>query len=315
MVGKDSSDPGEKGAGTGPEWGRRGTVSDFHDTGYGLGGIRPPQVSRFQEDNRSTAMSPVSRTIAALALIAVAGLGLSALLIAETIDRLRVRVVETNIDFVLTQLRQSVEASVGLGLELNEIRIAQDLVERARIGNRDILAVEIFDPVGVSVYNTDRGSIGEPVIDDWLEAIRLRDHSRRWRLEQSDIIVFGEEIQNNFGEPVGQVAVQLSGDAHVMASGSPLETILPRFGALVLPAALITVLCALLAFSLATADLRAVARQLGGTGKPLGPGDPEALEKTALAMNAAIEAKVEQVEAATAEVHALDESEDADEPA
>ncbi len=258
-------------------------------------------------------MSPVSRTIAVLALITVAGLGLSALLIAETIDRLRVRVVETNIDFVLTQLRESVEAGVGLGLELDELRIAQDLVERARIGDRNILAVEIFDPAGVSVYNTDRGSIGEPVIDDWLEAIRLRDHSRRWQLDQSDVIVFGDEIRNDFSQPVGQVAVQLSGDAHVMPSGRPLETILPRLGALALPAVLVTVLVALLAFSRATADLRAVARRLGGAGAP--PGAHDALEKTALAMTVAIEARVERVEAATGQVRALDESEDADAPA
>ncbi|MEJ8571568.1 hypothetical protein [Microbaculum marinum] len=243
-----------------------------------------------------------------MSVLTLVGITLSVLLINEALDRLRVRAVESNIDFILTELRDSVEASVSLGLLLPEIHVAQDLIERARLGNQEILAVEIFDPSGVSVYNTDRGSIGERVTDDWLEAIRLRDDSRRWRLEQLDTVVVGEEIRNDFGEPVGHLAVTLAGAAH---GDGLVGAVATRFAVVAAAGVLIVALLSALMFHIATRDLRMVARQLYGQ-EPLGgpSAEPGTLAAAAVAMCAAIDETIVEVDLAAEKVRALDQDEE-----
>lgn len=160
-------------------------------------------------------MSPSLRVSVALAATTVLGVVLATALIFGALDRLRASAEEANTDFVLTQLRQSIEASVSLGLPLQDIRVAQDLIERARAAHREILAIEVYSVSGVAVFNTDRGALGEAISETWREAI---DRSGgRWRAEEVGALVIGEPVLNDFGEPVGGIAVTVSlaeRDAH-----------------------------------------------------------------------------------------------------
>lgn len=153
-------------------------------------------------------MSPSLRVALALAVSTALAVTLAAALIFGALDRLRAAAEEANTDFVLTQLRQSVEASVSLGLPLPDIRVTQDLIERARATNPEIVAIEVFSADGVSLFNTDRGALGEAISDSWQEAIARVD--ARWRVEELGALVVGEPILNDFGEAVGGVAVTTS---------------------------------------------------------------------------------------------------------
>jgi hypothetical protein len=262
-------------------------------------------------------MSPTSRTVVALTLMALTGLVLSALLIHGALDRLRLRAAESNIDFVLTQLRDAVEASVSLGLDLADIPIAQDLIERARYGNADILAVEIFSNAGVSLYNTDRGSIGEPISDEWREAIRLRDEGHRWRLESLGAIVVGEQIHNDFGETVGELAVTLSGASTQAHAAALMATLAEWLAVIALPVVVVIAVLSALLIGHATRDLRAVTRLLDGV-----PSTPRRttesgaeLREMAEAMRDTISVTIDRVDTAADAVRALDEDEERYEPA
>jgi len=258
-------------------------------------------------------MSPRSKTVFALSLLTVAGVVLAAILVLGALDRLRVRAAEANTDFVLTQLGNSIESSVSLGLPLPDIRITQDLIERTRTGDPDILAVEVFTPNGISVFNTDRGSVGEPITDAWQEALRRRDASGHWRVEEFGSIVVGEAIRNDFGETVGEIAITLSGTARESHAEALVATLLPWLGLIVAPAVAVVALAAFGLLGFASRDLREAAQRLTGPVPAGGRGSVSlGLADTALAMRGHVATRAERVLEVAASVRSLDEDEKPD---
>lgn len=256
-------------------------------------------------------MSPGSRTVLSLALLTAAGLVLAAALVFVALDQLRVRAAESNTDFVLTQLRNSVESSVSLGLALPEIRVAQDLIERERAGNPDILAIEIFNPGGLSVFNTDRGSVGEAITESWREAMRRRGQEGRWRVEEFGTIVAGETIRNDFGEPIGEIAITLSGAVRQAHAEVLAATLLPWLGMAGLAAILFVASVAAAVFRVASLDLLGAARVLTEPRKG-GIGSDAPLVLAARAMRAHVEETMARIQSAAAAVRKIDEDEERD---
>ena len=109
-------------------------------------------------------MTPIGVHTASCWASRSAGLALCAALVFGSLDRLSLRAAEANVDFLLSQLRNTIEANVGLGLPLagHPRRPAPDGARQG--GDQQVLAIEVFSPTGVSLFNTDRGSVGEPDI-------------------------------------------------------------------------------------------------------------------------------------------------------
>lgn len=207
-------------------------------------------------------MSPTAKNICALLLITATGLVLCGLLIYGSLDRSRVHAAQTNVDFVLGQLRNSMEANVNLGLPLQDIRLAQDLIEEVRAGDPQILAVEIISAAGLSQFNTDRGSIGEPIRSSWQEAITHANDHGGWSVQEFGDLVVGEVIRNDFGEPVGYIAITLAGQSREDYASTIAVTML-SFSAFILPLALLVVAAAaLMILRHASTNLRQTLRRL-----------------------------------------------------
>lgn len=192
-------------------------------------------------DSLEISMASSSRIILAILGATAIGLALCAALVFGSLDRLRLRTAEANVDYLLTQLRDTIEANVGLGLPLSDIRVVQDLVERTKLSDSQILAVEVFSPDGISLFNTDRGSLGEPIPAAWQNATRYRIQNERWRVEEVGNIVVGQVIRNDFGEPVGHLALTVSGEARNEHAQAVLLG-LAKQAAIVVPLALLAVL-------------------------------------------------------------------------
>ena len=257
-------------------------------------------------------MAPSSRIILVLLGITSAGLALCAALVFGSLDRLSLRSVETNIDFLLSQLRSTIEANVDLGLPLSDMRVVQDLIERAEAGDPQVLALEVFSPSGVSLFNTDRGSVGEPVSPAWMEAIRYRLENDRWRVEELGTIVVGQVIRNDFGEPVGYLAVSLSDEPYQQNAMATLGG-LAREMAVALPLSLVVVLIVAAALlKLLTRDIGALTERLLSErhSETVGGGSP-LIGKADLAL-ATIEQAIIDFDRAAAEVSRIDEMEDRD---
>jgi len=212
-------------------------------------------------------MAPSSRIILALLGVTSVGLLLCAAIIYGSLDRLSLRTAEANTDFLLTQLRDTIEANVGLGLPLSDIRLAQDLIERAAATDKQVLAVEVFSPAGISLFNTDRGSIGEPISAAWQETISYRIENDRWRVEELGNLVVGHIIRNDFGEPIGHVAITISGEGR-RTLGRAVLAGLAQDGAILAPVALLVLLLIGAAvFNFTDRDVRRIADELdSGTG-------------------------------------------------
>jgi len=258
-------------------------------------------------------MAPSARIILALLAITGMGLMLCAALIYGSLDRLSLRTVEANVDFLLTQLRNTIEANVDLGLPLADIRIIQDLIERSQASDRQVLALEVFSPAGVSLFNTDRGSIGEAVSPAWQEAIRYRIENDRWRVEELGNIVVGQVIRNDFSEPVGYLAVTLSGEAHRQHAQVVLEDLGRRI-AVALPAVLAFVLMVAAGiFHWSTRDLKTLAQRLASERLPaeISSEQPPLLQQADHAL-LTIERAVLDFNRAAADISRIDENEDHD---
>ncbi|MGR3782276.1 MAG: hypothetical protein ACU0DT_13565 [Albimonas sp.] len=246
-------------------------------------------------------MAPSSRILLALAGVTAAALALVAALVFGGLDRLGLRSAEANVDFLLSQLRGSVEANLGLGLALPDVRVAQALVEQAKAADARVLAVEVFSPAGVSLFNTDRGAVGEAIPEAWRRALAYRSVGDRWRVEELGAIVVGETMRNDFDEPVGYVAVTIS-DAARAEHADGLAAALAARAAWLAPLALMLALgVAWRALDRSTRDVRGLAEALSA------PGAPEA-ESPAGRVRAAADRAVADHERAAAEVLAADEA-------
>lgn len=213
-------------------------------------------------------MAPSTRIIIALMATTLMAVMLCGALVFGGLDRLGLRSSEANIDFLLGQLRDSIEANVGLGLPLANIRVVQNLVERAKATDERVLAVEVFSPTGISLFNTDRGSIGETIPAAWRGAIRNRVVGDRWRVEELGDLIVGEVMRNDFGEPVGYLAVTLSGEARDRHAESLIVALSGRLAILAPVALIATLLVALYMFGRTTRDIRELSRHLAGRGAP-----------------------------------------------
>lgn len=215
-------------------------------------------------------MASTSRIILALLGVTSVGLALCAALVFGSLDRLSLRTTEANVDFLLSQLRDTVEANVGLGLPLSDVRVVQDVIERAKATDDQVLAVEVFSPDGISLFNTDRGSIGEAIPPIWQNAVRYRIENERWRVEELGNIVVGAVIRNDFAEPLGYVALTVSGAARDEHASMVLAG-LGRDAVRIAPAALLLVaLVSIAMFRWFGRGFRGLARRLGGEPMPAG---------------------------------------------
>ncbi|MFN3547873.1 MAG: hypothetical protein ACK4U0_10330 [Mesorhizobium sp.] len=241
-----------------------------------------------------------------LSLMGVAGTTvlLCAALVFGALDRLALRSAEANVDFLLSQLRDSIEANVGLGLPLADIRVAQSLVEQAKATDKRVLAVEVFSPSGISLFNTDRGAIGEDIPPAWHVAIRKRVDGDRWRVEDLGDIVVGEAMYNDFGETVGHLAITISDDVRQDHAEGLLTTLVSRL-ALVAPVALVLVLTvAALIFGRTTRDIGGLAAVLEGSS----PRATTPLTELAVRVRSTVDQAVGEFDRAASDVLKTDEA-------
>jgi len=125
------------------------------------------------------------------------------------LDRAYGRLAESRFLFVSNSLKSALEVNAGLGFALHEVRQAQELIEREKAEDRQILAVEVLDQQGRSLFSTDRGTIGEDPPQAWLDALQAAG-GRQWRSVDRDAIIIGVPINNDFDQTIGYVALSYS---------------------------------------------------------------------------------------------------------
>ena len=148
---------------------------------------------------RRLALMVAAATITVIALVATVGVGV--------VERAHRDLIDSRLEFVLTTLDGTIEASLDLGLPLGELREIEDLLERTLSAEPGIEAIEVFDATGVSRFGTDRGAANEPIPHAWVTAIRDNRSDPLWRAVDRGGLTIGAPILTDFGAVAGDVAI------------------------------------------------------------------------------------------------------------
>ena len=154
-------------------------------------------------------------------LITICGLLLlSAVLLS--LQRTQVQMMrEARLEIALQGLRERMETSLSLGFDLADSEHAQALLEDLLADDPSLLSAEVFDISAISLFNTDRGAIGEMVPTTWLTASVLNHalpmtsghtdgSTGTWTVTGQDSFTLGLPIRGPFGEIAGQVTITSS---------------------------------------------------------------------------------------------------------
>ncbi|MCK0197335.1 hypothetical protein MWN34_10465 [Ancylobacter sp. 6x-1] len=150
----------------------------------------------------------VTRRLVAIAVLALVALAAVVATLGDVAGReVGQKVGRGRSTYLLGVLRTAAETNLSFGVPLEQISTMQALIEREKISNPQILAIDIFYPEGRAVFSTDRGALGEPVPASWVEALQ---HHSPWRLDEHGEIIFGTSIENDIGETGGGIAITTS---------------------------------------------------------------------------------------------------------
>ncbi len=132
---------------------------------------------------------------------------------------------EARLEIALQGLRERLETNLSLGFELADSEHAQAMLEDLLTADPSLLSAEVFDSSAVSLFNTDRGAIGERVPANWLSASSLNSSAANrsrggsgavsassdqwtWSVDSDeDSFTLGLPIRGTFGEVTGQVSI------------------------------------------------------------------------------------------------------------
>ncbi|TCT07990.1 hypothetical protein [Aquabacter spiritensis] len=194
----------------------------------------------------------------AITLMAVAGAAfLAGQQVGEEIEQARV-------SHLLGTLRAATEGNLAIGLALDEISLLQSLIEREKASDPAIVAIDVFNGAGRSIYSTDRGFVGETVEPGWVSHL---SRDGLWQTQMHGEAVFGTRFENDLGV-AGGIAVTVSGLTRIARTellGVDLTVRILGAGAATLAAGL---LVALAFAGWVGAPFRRVARILDGAARP-----------------------------------------------
>lgn len=199
---------------------------------------------------------------AALAGILLSTMVLTALFGYHKFEDLLSAQVGSRYSFVVFTIKKSVEDRLSLGLALRQLRQMQDIIEREKVGDANILGIEIYDAHGEILFNTDRGGIGGSVPTEWLSVLGGAA-TQPFSLVDDDNLVVGLPLVNTLGKVEGAVALRYPAAYLETELGDLLLTLAVKWLVVLAVFTVIAVVGALILFRSVGAKLGAMESALG----------------------------------------------------
>lgn len=211
--------------------------------------------------------------------------------------------IETaRVSHLLGTLRSATEANLSIGLTLDQVSLLQSRIEREKVNDPSIVAIDIFSAQGRFIYSTDRGTIGEAVDKSWLARLK---QDGIWHLEGRRETIFGTHFDGDLGL-AGGIAVTVSDSTRVQRVQT-LGFALATHSALITAAAcLVGVLAAMGCAYVMTRPFARVARILRG--EDIRPHRGWRLEALALRTRKVFEKADARAESGMRELQELDDA-------
>jgi len=156
------------------------------------------------------------RLTAAIFVILLSALALTATLNYFKFESTLSGLQQSRISVISLNIKQSVQSGTDLGLALKELRDIQDVIDRARKADSQILSISVFDRQGRVLFasSADPAAAGTPtqaVAPEWVRANRgATTEEALWRTNDPTAFVVGAAIHNTFDRVIGGVAVRFS---------------------------------------------------------------------------------------------------------
>ncbi|OHC82643.1 MAG: hypothetical protein A3G73_01630 [Rhodospirillales bacterium RIFCSPLOWO2_12_FULL_67_15] len=144
----------------------------------------------------------------------IVGIVIAAAILTVTLNYLKFRSLLENhsagiYQFVVSDLRSTVEAGIDLGVPLNVLTNIQTVIDRRNAQDKTILRIAVFNQSGRIIFDTDRSRIGEAIPPAWRPAHAV---SEGWRFSRGEEWIAGAPIVNNFQKEIGGIVLRYDPD-------------------------------------------------------------------------------------------------------
>jgi len=120
--------------------------------------------------------------------------------------------VQSRFVVVGLDIKHAIEGSVNLGIPLSQTENTQEILNRVKAGDAQILSVEVFEIAGAKgnrIFGTNAAGIGQEVPDDWVKSAERTDSSN-WQFDEDEAFGVGIALINNFNKSIGGVVLRYS---------------------------------------------------------------------------------------------------------
>ena len=120
--------------------------------------------------------------------------------------------VESRLIVVGLDIKHSTEGSVNLGIPLSQTENTQEILNRVKAADEQILSVEVFAVSGADgnrLFGTDAEGIGKKVPESWVNGAESKD-SNTWQFDEPEAFGVGIALINSFNKRIGGIVVRYS---------------------------------------------------------------------------------------------------------
>lgn len=192
---------------------------------------------------------------AALVAILVSTMVLIAVFGYTKFERILSDQVGSRYSFVVFTIKKKVEDSLSLGFALRQLRQVQETIEREKVGDPNILGIEIFDARGEILFDTDRAGVGGMVPPEWVASLG-GPATQPFAHVDEDMLIVGLPLVNTLGKVEGGIALLYPAAYLEHELGGLLSVLAIKWAAILAAFSLIAVIGAVMMF-------RNVGRRLG----------------------------------------------------
>lgn len=145
-----------------------------------------------------------------LAIAMVLGLiiGLSGFLNYSKFMKIFSSLFQSRIEYLISDLKHTVEFSLTLGLPLSDLKNIQDLIDQTKKDDDQIRTITVFDAGGKVIFCTNSDLIGSDVAEPWKTAATGKDAF--WTILEEREMVMGTKVLNAIDQVAGFIALGYS---------------------------------------------------------------------------------------------------------
>jgi len=183
----------------------------------------------------------------------------------------------SRIDYTIRDMKDTIEFSLRLGLPISDLKNTQDLVDKVKKGDDEILDAQIFDPGGTIIFSTQKELRARQAAAEWQK--KAAASTDIWFIYQQEAMVVGIPLLNAIDQVAGTLVLNYSRSRYDDILKSMLLDMIKIGSAIFIVGTLVTMALAMMIFNRTMKGFVRVSRMLEQieSGRRITPGQIEVL--------------------------------------